>query len=95
MARVSAKFTPVYESDLRMYYNNLQSTQNSIIFAKRSKNINNWNKGANYLISQGKTTLLIKTNEFFLDKKLGMFSKTRKPFFFRSKRRKKCDTNYM
>jgi hypothetical protein len=33
--------------------------------------------------------MFIKTNEYFNNYKLGMFSKTRKPFFFRSKKKKK------
>ena len=55
----------------------------------RHKTINNLNYEYPYYIHQGKNYVYLNSNEYCLSKKLGMFSKTKKPFFFRTKLKKK------
>lgn len=56
----------------------------------RCKTINNLTCDAEFAIHNGRQhPVIYKSSEFSIGRKLGMFSKTRKPFFFRSKRKKK------
>ncbi len=89
MSRVSWKFTHTTSNDLHYFFYKINNQHNFVFDSYRSKSVNNWNVGASYLLEQGKTKITVSTNEFCIDRKLGMFSKTRKPFFFRSKRKKK------
>lgn len=55
----------------------------------RHKTLNTLNINQQYTIHQGKTTVTYPVMSKYIRKKLGMLSKTRKPFFFRSKKKKR------
>lgn len=88
MGRSSWKFNFVTNCDLYKYYNKLSRPLEYTAYGYRDKTINNWNNNITYKVEQGKVHMFINTNEYFNNYKLGMFSKTRKPFFFRSKKKK-------
>lgn len=89
MSRVTWKFSVVTINDLQIFFKKTNPSYRVGVDSYRSKTINNWNKNRNYTIPQGKTNITVWVDDYSVGKKLGMFSKTRKPFFFRSKRRKK------
>lgn len=91
MARAAWKFTYVTDYDLCAYLKTyikktpLTSPQLNIRF----KTFNQWNYKLGYFVPQGKYTIFIQPGLFHLNYKIGAFAKTRKPFFFRSKKKKK------
>lgn len=87
MARVSWKYIYTTKEDIKHFY--LKFIGNyKILESYRNKTINNLNKNCEYYIHQGKNYVYLDSNKYCISKKLGMFSKTRKPFFFRTKIKK-------
>lgn len=92
MARSCKKFLSVSISDFFQYILELEdATRNEFIVA-RNKTINNLNCRAIYTLHQGKVKHRLPFNEYYIGYKAGEISKTRKPFFFRSKRKKRSAT---
>lgn len=88
MSRVSWKFLYTTQADIKHFY--IKTLGNyKILESYRNKTINNLNKDYEYYIHQGKSHVYLDSNEYCLSRKLGMFSKTKKPFFFRTKIKKK------
>jgi ribosomal protein S19 len=64
-----------------MFKNVVTDTITGVVSA-RNKSINALNCHAFYSVYQGQAFSTFKINEFYLDKKVGALTKTRKPFFF-------------
>ena len=90
MSRSSWKFLTIYKNDFIDYFNLLinDSYKYKYKYIYRNKTINYWNYRFFYKIYQGKYTKRIIFLKYHLGLKVGMFSKTRKPFFFRGKKKR-------
>lgn len=88
MARVSWKYLYITNNDLKQFYAKI-NTQNYLSDTSRNKTINLLNAEGVCSTYQGNVEVTTTLNTAMVGKKLGMFSKTRKPFFFRSKKKKK------
>lgn len=73
------------------FYNNIiLDRKNFYAASDREKTINNITSNTWFSIHNGKRwTTQFLSSDYCVGYKLGMFSKTRKPFFFRSKRKKR------
>ena len=60
-----------------------------LVLKNRKLSVTNFFINSLCKIHQGKFSVRFRLNEFYLGYKLGQFTKTRKPFFFRSKKKKK------
>ncbi len=91
MARSAWKYLVLYSDDLYKYFNNLikDSYKSKIRFQDRDRTINLWNYKRKCKIYNGKISRHFSPNQFLVNLKFGIFSKTRKPFFFRSKKKKR------
>ena len=91
MSRAAWKFTAVSEYDLYIYLHTYIKQTRPVQFLPsfRLKSLNKWNYRYLYCIHQGKYTVSLRPSIYHLTYKLGAFAKTRKPFFFRSKKKKK------
>lgn len=89
MARSSYKYTYFTENDLKYHYSWIDPSYYFYESNSRYKTLNRWNMPSAFNIHQGKTQNYMYTDKHCLRTKLGMYSKTRKPFFFRSKIKKK------
>lgn len=90
MARASWKFLSFNTKDLELFFlKKAEWSGNARI--SRSKTINNLNINNSFEVHQGNTLAEINFTEFTVNKKPGMFLKTRKPFFFQTKIKKKKD----
>lgn len=88
MARSRWKYLPLFTSDLKNYFNTLLGRSDDSILRKKSREtFNNWNINRKYKVHQGKVSVTLNVNEYFLGYKVGLFIKTRKPSFFRTKRK--------
>lgn len=91
MAKSNWKFTSVYEDELYIYYSKIDKQYldffNKLTLRKRT--INAWTINKKFLIHQGKHLVACQTTPFHQTFKFGSFTKTRKPFFFRSKKKKR------
>ncbi len=88
MSRSSYKFLYVTEEDIMQFYDSLDNMVYPSLFAPRNKTLNSLNYLANYHIHQGKVKVQFKACKFHINRKLGALTKTRKPFFFRSKKKR-------
>lgn len=87
MSRSKIKYTPLYTHDLRTYFYSLLNVYKNIKPLKYSREtFNGWNTLNTYYVHQGKSNVTIKLSKFHLDYKVGIFRKTRKPSFFRTKK---------
>jgi len=89
MSRSTFKYLPLYQDDLKNYFLNLIETKKikrNIISKK--KTINVWNNFYTVKLHQGKYSNVFKTTDYHIGVKFGEFTKTRKPFFFRSKKKR-------
>ena len=91
MSRSAWKFTSISEYDLYTYLRTYIKRTCPLKFLPsfRLKSLNKWNYRSIYFIHQGKYTVSIRPSIYHISYKLGAFAKTRKPFFFRSKKKKK------
>ena len=91
MSRVAWKYLYFTDYDLCTYLKTQlkQSPCNDVVPNIRLKTLNRWNYSTVYFVDQGKIKVLVKPSLYHINFKLGAFAKTRKPFFFRSKKKKK------
>lgn len=88
MARSRWKYLPLFTSDLKQYFNSLITGGKINILEKKAKEtFNNWTADRKYKVYQGKTMVRLNVNEYFIGYKVGSFIKTRKPSFFRTKKK--------
>lgn len=89
MARSSNKFIPMYFDDLRVYFKVL-TEQKKLKPRKvaRRKTINYWNSLNLVSVHQGRYWQKLNILEYHQGLKYGQLSKTKKPFFFRSKKKR-------
>lgn len=89
MSRSSKKFLPLYELDLKRYFIKLTNFKSLTIksFSRRTS-LNFWHINNKYSIYQGRYYSIHDFTETCLGYKAGSFTKTRKPFFFRSKKKR-------
>lgn len=90
MSRSASKFIFITEYDLATYLKTQIQPFYSVQFQPniRQKTFNKWNYKSYYYIPQGKYTVKVRPTLYHLAYKVGSFAKTRKPFFFRSKKKK-------
>ncbi len=89
MSRSSWKYIYHTDYDLEVFYSSIDNSFNLPSNNRRSLTINRLNYTQNHYVYQGKYNVYFDTSIYCLNYKLGMFTKTRKPFFFRSKKKKK------
>jgi hypothetical protein len=89
MARSNYKYVYVSDNDLKYLYSKINQNYDFETDSYRNKTINMLNYTNRYSIHQGDINVFLKPNIFHLNYKLGMFSKTKKPFFFRPKKKNK------
>ena len=89
MGRSAWKFLPVMQNDLKIYFSKIDEEYTARLDNHRSLSINSLNYRRSYKIHQGMSRTPLVPGRFCLGYKLGMFSKTRRPFFFRSKKKKR------
>jgi hypothetical protein len=76
-------------NDLEIYYRSIDKFFDLTVSVYRHKTINMLNCNRAYIVHKGHNGAYFKLNSFYLDKKLGELVKTRRPFFFWSKRKNK------
>ena len=92
MAKSGYKFIFVSKNDLYLYIKKIIPKKKITIKKRgntRSCMINKWNINIKHYIHQGKYWRLLYPNYLYINYRLGMFSQTRKPFFYRSKKKKR------
>lgn len=89
MARSSYKYTYFTENDLCYHYSWIDQDYYCYESNSRYKTLNRWNMPSAFSVHQGKNSNYMSTNIYGMRTKLGMYSKTKKPFFFRAKIKKK------
>lgn len=90
MLRVSRKFLPICYKDFLLYFFLKYKSYliNTEFLNKRTLYINRLNFFLKRTIHQGKVTVLFHPTKYHIGYKSSQFTKTRKPFFFRSKKKK-------
>lgn len=90
MARSTWKFLFITSYDLYAHFKTQIKQDCPNIFKPniRAKTLNKWNYRSVYSVPQGKYRVNIRPSLYHIGYKLGAFAKTRKPFFFRSKKKK-------
>lgn len=88
MSRVSWKFSWATDDDLYLFYQTINPSFSYNFIPFRSTTVNNLNNHREFHLHQGKYHTYVYVTKFALNRKLGMFTKTRKPFFFRSKKKR-------
>lgn len=73
--------------DLYFFYSIVDPEFKYKLISRRNKTVNNLSIRNNFYIHQGNTIKDVKLSNYSIGRKLGEFSKTRKPFFFRSKKK--------
>ncbi len=93
MAKSSWKFTAYTSVDLKIFYTRFFYKQEIYdqVPHQRNNRINVFNFTHKFYIHQGKSYLFFQTSEalYLFNLKLGTIARTRKPFFFRSKDKKR------
>lgn len=89
MARSLYKFLFFSLEDLYIYYSKIINKNLIVAKPSRQRTVNGLNINRKYKIYQGKYWHSILVNKWAIGWKIGAFSKTRKPFFFRSKKKKR------
>ena len=91
MARSTYKKFFLTYDDMYFFYNNIVlENKRYTVLCDRENTINNITSNTWFSIHSGKRfSTEFKSSEYSIGYKLGMFAKTRKPFFFRSKRKKR------
>lgn len=91
VAKSGYKFIFTSYNDLLIYFKKLIPLKKIKLRRMnfRSCTVNKWNINFRYYIHQGKYKRLAVITNFHIGYKLGMLVQTRKPFFFRSKKKKR------
>lgn len=97
MARASWKFHPFKDYEVEQYINYITDNHVDLI-ESNNKRINTIHK-LNYFIPvslhTGKWLIEKNLTKYHFSFKLGQFTKNRKPFYFRSKKKKNVKKNYL
>lgn len=90
MSKSAWKFLFVSEYDLFTYLKTYMKRLRLPKYAPnlRAKTVNNWNYRFWFQVHQGKYIVRVRPTIYHTGYKLGSFTKTRKPFFFRSKKKR-------
>jgi ribosomal protein S19 len=88
MSRSNYKKPVLTFDELFYFYSIVDNGYKFKLPSYRNKTINGLNISYKFYIHQGNSHRDIKLSEYSIGKKLGAFSKTRKPFFFRSKKKR-------
>lgn len=89
MSRSNWKGVYHTEKDLCSFYKTINANFEYISNNDRYMTINKLNYKERRVVYQGKCRVFFDSSSYCINYKLGMFSKTRKPFFFRSKKKKR------
>lgn len=89
MSRSNWKFVYHSEKDICSFYKTINPTFEYISNNDRYMTVNRLNYKERRVVYQGKYKVFFDSSIYCINYKLGMFSKTRKPFFFRSKKKKR------
>ena len=76
------------DSDLVEFFQKIDNNPVTFNYCSRHLTLNLLNVFKTVRVHQGKVYSSFELNEYYLGKKVGMLSKTRKPFFFRSKKKR-------
>lgn len=91
MSRASWKYHHYASQDIESYINYLTEYNNpEIIFPQPTITIHKLNYFKPIYLYTGKWGIEFKFTRYHKSFKYGQFRKTRKPFYFRSKKKKKC-----
>lgn len=89
MSRSNKKFLPLYTIDLKRYFTKLMNFNKLYIKNfSRKITINSWHINNKYSVYQGRYYSEHTFTEHSMNFKVGSFTKTRKPFFFRTKKKR-------
>ena len=83
VARSTYKKLFLTYDDLLFFYSKVNPVSYRFVYGLRNKTINALTCEELFTIYQGKDCSDLWSTEYNIGKKVGMFSKTRKPFFFR------------
>lgn len=89
MARSNYKFLYYTCEDIKLFYSKINNKFEYYNPCFRYRTINNLNIDENYVVHQGNTRVDVNPEEFSIGYKLGMFTKTRRPYHFFKKTKKK------
>ncbi len=89
MARSSGKYHYYLKNEINSYINNLLDISNNEFVSKRHTTITQLNQNQLGIIHTGKYTIDKFFSKYHIGLKIGSFTKSRKPYYFRSKK-KKC-----
>lgn len=90
MSRSSYKFLPFFKHELNNYFFNLiEKKKISNYKVNRNITVNYWNIKTKVKIYQGRYNSIFKITKYHIGYKYSQLSKTRKPFFFRTKKKKR------
>ena len=88
MSRSNYKKPLLLTDDLFYFYSHVNPEFYHYLRSQRNKTINTITCNSSFFIYQGNSYCDIRVTPFSVGKKLGMFSKTRKPFFLDQKKKK-------
>lgn len=91
MAKSTYKYITFYQDDFDNYFYvkiSDKSFNRIVVFTNRRRVLNSWNSKYIHVVHNGKVLIRHTATLFSHNRKLGEFSKTRKPFFFRSKKKR-------
>lgn len=94
MARASWKYHFYKKNEITAYVNYLLDVPQSEILSKRKTTITKLNCFNYAEVYTGKYTLEKRFSKYHIGLKLGAFTKNRKPFYFRSKKKKNVTKKY-
>ena len=88
MSRSNYKYLPLYNDDMMEYFFfSINKTQIKTRKISKLKTITKWNNFTKANLHQGRYSNIIFCTNNHLGFKFGQFTKTRKPFFFRGKKK--------
>ena len=77
------------EKDFCSFYKNINPNFEYELNVSRYMTVNRLNSKERRIVYQGQTKVYFDPSPYCVNYKLGMFSKTRRPFFFRPKKKKR------
>lgn len=94
MAKSSRKYHFYKKSDVEGYINNLIDTKDNSYMSNRRVTLTRLNYFKPSSLYSGKYTIERFFTKYHIGLKLGSFTKNRKPFYFRSKKKKNVTKKY-